>query len=210
MRQFAKKWLLALVIFLCILVLLSCFLWVRSLQKSGWYEGSAEEGIAHYAEVEQENVLIHKSLQDESFLYTVWEYTATGEIGMTILQKQQWLGRDCLRPWGSVELGSMPYLEILWTEERGYPNTKSLIVAVCDNRDGSLDYCELEFLRNYNPSDPQSSIYVEGERWSERIPLTESFMLQVHWFPDDVVCKGGAVFDHEGKLLERYGAYGYD
>ena len=201
MKRSKKVWLIPLVI---VLLLVACFAyWVDQQRRNGWYEGSFEEGIAGYMGAEEENVQIQASLQDASFLYAVWEDRSTKEISMTILQKRKCFGREYLRAWGGMELDETQHYGAFWTGESCYPQAKSLIVAVCDNRNGTIDHCELSFSRFYDRlNDPQFAMYPNGQTWTETIPLDGPFMLQVYWFPDNVRRTGGAAFDHEGNLVE--------
>lgn len=163
---------------------------IYSLQRRGWYEGMAEASIAQYAGIQQEIVLIHKSLQEEGYLYTVWENVATGKLCMTILQKQQKFGHNFFRPWGSSDLDdSVPFFDIFLYQEGDDLNKQSLIVVTCDNRSNALSRCELVFT--------ESGTNGYTQEWTTTIVLTEPILLQAQWLSGSVKCSG-TVFDREG------------
>lgn len=183
----SKKRIILLVAGLLCVLLVVCAVGIGTLQRSGWYEGTAEEGIAQYAGIPQENVLIHKSLQDKGYLYAVWEDTTTGKLCMTILEKQQKLGHDLFRPWGCSDLSnSTALLDMYQYQEGNEANGRSLIVVTCDNRDNTLDRCELVFT--------ESGADDYTREWTEALVLTKPILLHVQWFPGYVLCNG-TVFD---------------
>ena len=160
---------------------------------------TAEEGIARYVGIEQENVLLLTSLQDGQYLYTIWENTATKEVGMTVLQKQQWLGRLLLHPCMALGTGKTPYFGCFCTTNGTYPNVESLIVVACDNRENVFDYCELEMAR-YDGT----TSHIKLSSWTVHVPVTEQVVLQVYRFPGYVQGYGYG-YDHEGTPVTTAG-----
>lgn len=191
MRLRGKKF-LPLTVTLLYGFLFVCVIYIYTLQREGWYEGMVEAGIAQYAGIQQEDVLIHKSMQDEGYLYTVWENTATEKLCMTILQKQQKFGHNFFRPWGgSIFDDSDPLFDIFLYQEGDGLNKQSLIVVACDNRDNALGHCELVFTESVTNGYTQE--------WTATIALTEPILLQARWFSGSVQC-GGTIFDKEGNI----------
>ena len=179
--------------------LLGCAAYAYGLQAEGWHCGSAEEGIALYAGIEQENVQIHESRQDGDFIYTVWEDAATGRVSMTALQQQKKLGRSYLCPWGSASVGeSGQAFDIFRYHESDTAGARSLVVIACDNRNNSLDRCELVY------TECGSDGYARSH--SETVELAEPFLLQTQWFSGNVYCVGAA-FDRQGNIVVRAGGY---
>ena len=150
---------------------------------------TAEEGIAQYAGIKQEEVLVIQTVEDDASLYTVWENTATKEVGMTVLQKQSWLGRGLLHPYMATGTGKTPYFNYYCARPT---SQESLFIVFCDNRDGTLGHCELQMARYYEDNSPTPL-----SSWTMTFSLDESVMLEVFRFPG-VVQGGGSAYDHEG------------
>lgn len=170
-----------------------------TLHAQGWYRGPAEEGISRYTKVQRENVRICTTQQEDDFLYAVWENTATGEVSMTILERQNKQGRSYLRPWGASALtADGTVLDTYQYNEGTGAAQRSLVVVTCDNRSGTLDRCELAYIQSGPNGDPPSK--------KETVPLTEPFLLRAQWFSGNVHCVG-TVIDRQGNTVARSGGY---
>ena len=192
------KTLLILAASLCV-CLLAALAYAYILQLHGWYHGAPEEGIARYAGVRQEDVRLRVTQQEEGYLYTIWENTATGEVSMTFLVRQKRLGRSYLRPKGAASLSANgAVFEIYQTGEGGDGIQKSLIIVACDNRSGVLDRCELTYtLRGAHGT---------ARDRTETVSVPGPFLLRAPWLPGDVACAGVAI-DRQGAVAARYGTW---
>ena len=148
---------------------------------------TVEAGIAQYAGIEKEDVVQLKTLQDDDYLYVVWENSATSEVGMTILEKRR--GNTLFHPCMAMGAGETPYFGCFNTMTG---QLESLIIVVCDNREGIYDHCELEMAR-YDGTIK----HVKLSSWTVHVPVTEQVMLQVYRFPGHVNGYGYG-YDHEG------------
>ena len=192
------KTLLILAASLCI-CLLAVVVYAYALQFHGWYHGTPEEGIARYAGVRQEDVRLRATQQEEGYLYTIWENTATGEVSMTFLERQNTLGRSYLRPMGATPLSENgTVFKIYQTSEGGDKTAKSLNIDACDNRSGALDRCELTYT--------QRSANGSTRDRTETVSVTDTFLLLAQWLPGNVHCAGVAI-DRQGAVAARYGAW---
>ena len=191
------KTLLILAASLCV-CLLAALAYACILQLHGWYHGAPEEGIARYAGVRQEDVRLCVTQQEEGYLYTIWENTATGEVSMTFLAQQKRLGRSYLRPKGAASLSANGTVFEIYQTGEGGGIQKSLIIVACDNRSGTLDRCELTYTQSGgNGSDHDRT---------ETVSVTGPFLLRAQWLPGDVHCAGVAI-DRQGAVAARYGIW---
>lgn len=181
---------------LCV-VLLGYLVYTYTLHADGWYCGPPEEGIARYAEVQQENVQICQTQQKDGFLYAVWEDTATNKISMKILKQQKKLGRSYLRPWGASPMGDGAVLDTYRYSEGDGASKKSLVVVICDNRSGSLDHCNLTYI---------TFLSDDIETRKETMGITGPFLLHAQWLPGYVHC-AASVVDSQGNIVEQDGGY---
>lgn len=175
-------------------VLLGYLVYTYTLHADGWYCGPPEEGIARYAEVQQENVQICQTQQEDGFLYAVWEDADTQQLTMTILEQQKKLGRIYFRPWGSSPMNVDQKVRTCQYIEGVEEDQKSLIVVFCDNRSGSLEQCKLAYIKNYT------------EVTRETVEITGPFLLHAQWLPGHVYC-AAAVVDSQGNIVEQDGGY---
>ncbi len=176
--------------------LLAALAYAYILQLHGWYHGVPEEGIARYAGVRQEDVRLRVTQQEEGYLYTIWENTATGEVSMTFLAQQKRLGRSYLRPKGAASLSAKgTVFEIYRTGDGGDRLQKSLIIVACDNRSGALDRCELTYT--------QRGANGTARDRTETVSVTGPFLLRPPWLPGEVYCAGIAIHSHRAVAAQN-------